>query len=54
MRLTLTKEQLEVLIHLVENEMSRFCGDLGYSELSKVREVLQQQIKLKTLKDSHH
>ncbi|MEZ8535023.1 hypothetical protein AB9R81_18135 [Vibrio cyclitrophicus] len=44
MELTLTKEQLEILIHLVEREMSGFCGDGGYGELSQIRAKLEQRL----------
>lgn len=42
--LTLTKQQLEILIHLVKNEMNGFCGDAGYEELSQIRAKLEQRL----------
>lgn len=44
MELTLTKQQLEILIHLVKNEMNGFCGDAGYEELSQIRAKLEQRL----------
>lgn len=44
MGLTLTKQQLEILIHLVKNEMNGFCGDAGYEELSQIRAKLEQRL----------
>lgn len=42
--LTLTKQQLDILIHLVENEMGGFCGDVGYGELSQIKATLEQRL----------
>ena len=44
----LTDEQVKTLLHLVKTEMSGFCGDLGYSELSKIRKILEQQLDKRT------
>ncbi|MEZ8957801.1 hypothetical protein AB6E94_10315 [Vibrio lentus] len=47
MELTLTDEQVKTLLHLVKTEMSVFCGDVGYAELSQIRTVLEQQLDMK-------
>lgn len=44
MELTLTDEQLKTLLHLVKNEMSGFCGDVGYAELSQIKATLEQRL----------
>lgn len=40
----LTKEQIKTLLHLVKREMDGFCGDLGYMELSKIKEALELKL----------
>lgn len=44
MELKLTHEQVQTLLHLVKREMDGFCGDVGYSELSKIKNLLEQQL----------
>lgn len=36
----LSDREVEVLMHLIDVEMSGFCGDLGYQELSRLRSKL--------------
>lgn len=45
MELKLTDKQVQTLLHLVETEMSGFCGDVGYSELSKIKNILELQLE---------
>lgn len=44
MELKLTDEQVQILLHLVKTEMNGFCGDVGYVELSKIKNILEQQL----------
>jgi hypothetical protein len=37
----LTNVQVEILLHLVQNEMTGICGDVGYQELSQIRRILE-------------
>lgn len=41
----LTKEQIEILLHLVTREMDGFCGDVGYMELSKIKKELELNLE---------
>jgi len=41
----LTQSEIEVLIHLVKTEMSGFCGDRGYEELSAILKKLDNLSK---------
>lgn len=47
MELMFTEEQVKTLIHLVKVEMNGFCGDVGYEELSQIRDILEQQLEIK-------
>ncbi|EJG0716560.1 hypothetical protein ACIL2W_000956 [Vibrio parahaemolyticus] len=44
MELKLTDEQVQTLLHLVKTEINGFCGDVGYVELSKIKNILEQQL----------
>jgi len=48
----LTNEQVQVLLNLVTREMDGICGDLGYLELSKIRDILEQQLNKMTTDDN--
>lgn len=44
MELKLTDEQVRTLLHLVKTEMGGICGDLGYTELSRIKIILEQRL----------
>lgn len=44
MESSFTSAQVKILLTLVNQEMSGFCGDVGYEELSKIRGILEQQL----------
>ncbi|MCQ1060070.1 hypothetical protein LRP52_34250 [Photobacterium sp. ZSDE20] len=44
MEFNFTEEQVGILLRLVRTEMSGFCGDVGYEELSKIRKILEEQL----------
>ncbi|WP_305838874.1 hypothetical protein [Photobacterium leiognathi] len=49
---TLTIRDVEILTHLVKNELRGFCGDQGYSELSQLLKKLEHQQKRLVDKES--
>ncbi|EJG0716117.1 hypothetical protein ACIL2W_004251 [Vibrio parahaemolyticus] len=49
MELELTDEQVQILLHLIKTEMSGLCGDVGYAELSKIRNILERQLDKNTI-----
>ena len=44
MEFSFTEQQVNILLCLVRAEMSGFCGDVGYEELSKIRAIFEQQL----------
>ncbi|MCA6720269.1 hypothetical protein R7Z44_14525 [Vibrio sp. 1409] len=52
MELKLTDEQVQTLLHLVKTEMKGFCGDVGYIELSKIKNILEQQLEKNSVDES--
>ncbi|TCV26934.1 hypothetical protein EDB71_107179 [Vibrio crassostreae] len=54
MELILTEEQVKTLMHLVKVEMSGFCGDVGYAELSQIKSILEDQLKVEVSKTSNN
>ncbi|CAH7437075.1 hypothetical protein VCHA43P273_90146 [Vibrio chagasii] len=44
MQVELTEEQVNTILSLVRTEMNGICGDIGYSELSKIKNVLEQEL----------
>lgn len=52
MELKLTDEQVKTLLHLVKNEMNNFCGDVGYAELSKIKNTFEQHLNQKSIDES--
>lgn len=41
MDMKFTNEQVAILLNLVKKEMDGICGDLGYAELYKIKEILE-------------
>ena len=50
MELKLTDGQVRTLLYLVKTEMDGICGDLGYAELSKIKNVLKQRLDANSAK----
>ncbi|MEF1341719.1 hypothetical protein REH81_34065, partial [Vibrio rotiferianus] len=50
MELKLADEQVRTLLRLVKTEMDGFCGDVGYAELSKINNILEQQLDANSVK----
>ncbi|MEF1339732.1 hypothetical protein REH81_23665 [Vibrio rotiferianus] len=52
MELKLADEQASILLRLVKTEMDGFCGDVGYAELSRIKNILEQQLDANSAKGS--